>query len=157
MVGHADRFFPSENALLHAGVHWLRRLKLGLFGFASIGSQGTLFLHNPLSKMSLPEFCPAGKLALFCKIGGAICRGSSTKIEQVRLYPDSLLSWLPAPCHADRLVSLFCLAFSVFCHLSSVFCILYPTLFVKCILYNIACYMSSEIFSRSSIIDVGLT
>jgi len=40
-------------------------LKLALFGFASIRPQSVVFLHNALSKLSLPEFCPAGKLALF--------------------------------------------------------------------------------------------
>ena len=41
-------------------------LQLALFGFALIYWQGVLFLHNPLYKRSLPKFCTAGKLALFC-------------------------------------------------------------------------------------------
>jgi hypothetical protein len=40
-------------------------LKLALFGFALVRSQGVLFVHNPLSTLSLSEFCPAAKLGLF--------------------------------------------------------------------------------------------
>jgi hypothetical protein len=49
---------------------------LALFGFALIGWQSVLFLHNPLSKLGLPEFCTAGKLALFCKKKGRFVEDS---------------------------------------------------------------------------------
>jgi len=39
--------------------------RLALIGFVSAHWQGVRFLHNPLSKLNLPEFYLADKLALF--------------------------------------------------------------------------------------------
>jgi len=54
LIGEAKiRFKPHSTSVRQKNLRILT-LKLALFGFALIASQGVLFLHNPLSKLTLP-------------------------------------------------------------------------------------------------------